>query len=88
MPEHDPVHKVTIIPRGPALGLTQQLPLEDKYTYSKEYIEAELAVMMGGRLAEEVCIGRITTGASNDFEQATDMDVKNHFPADQLSSNS
>ncbi|HEX7529026.1 MAG TPA: ATP-dependent zinc metalloprotease FtsH, partial [Thermoanaerobaculia bacterium] len=64
--EHtDPLHKVTIIPRGRALGLTQQLPLEDKYTYSKEYIEAELTVMMGGRLAEEVCIGRITTGASN-----------------------
>jgi cell division protease FtsH len=72
--EHtDPLHKVTIIPRGRALGLTQQLPFEDKYTYSKDYIEAELAVMMGGRLAEEVCIGRITTGASNDFEKATDM---------------
>src|SRR5512141_2190811 len=72
--EHtDPLHKVTIIPRGRALGLTQQLPLEDKYTYSKEYIEAELAVMMGGRLAEEVCIGRVTTGASNDFEKATEM---------------
>src|ERR1017187_1560460 len=72
--EHtDPLHKVTIIPRGRALGLTQQLPLEDKSTYSKEYIEAELAVMMGGRLAEEVCIGRITTGASNDFEKATEM---------------
>ena len=72
--EHtDPLHKVTIIPRGRALGVTQQLPLEDKYTYSKEYIEAELAVMMGGRLAEEVCIGRITTGASNDFEKATEM---------------
>jgi cell division protease FtsH len=72
--EHtDPLHKVTIIPRGRALGLTQQLPMEDKYTYSKEYIEAELAVMMGGRLAEEVCLGRITTGASNDFERATSM---------------
>ena len=72
--EHtDPLHKVTIIPRGRALGLTQQLPLEDKYTYSKEYIEAELAVMMGGRLAEEVCIGKVTTGASNDFEKATEM---------------
>ncbi len=69
----DPLHKVTIIPRGRALGLTQQLPMEDKYTYSKEYIEAELAVMMGGRLAEEVCLGRITTGASNDFEKATGM---------------
>jgi cell division protease FtsH len=72
--EHtDPLHKVTIIPRGRALGLTQQLPFEDKYTYSKDYIEAELAVMMGGRLAEEICIGRITTGASNDFEKATEM---------------
>jgi cell division protease FtsH len=69
----DPLHKVTIIPRGRALGLTQQLPLEDKYTYSKDYIEAELAVMMGGRLAEEVCLGRVTTGASNDFEKATEM---------------
>ena len=67
----DPLHKVTIIPRGRALGVTQQLPLEDKYTYSKEYIEAELAVMMGGRLAEEVAIGKITTGAANDFEKAT-----------------
>jgi len=72
MEEHtDPLHKVTIIPRGRALGVTQQLPLEDKYTYSKEYIEAELSVMMGGRLAEEVAIGRITTGAANDFEKAT-----------------
>ena len=74
MEEHtDPLHKVTIIPRGRALGVTQQLPLEDKYTYSKEYIEAELAVMMGGRLAEEVAIGKITTGAANDFEKATEM---------------
>ena len=72
--EHaDPLHKVTIIPRGRALGLTQQLPLEDKYSYSKEYVEARLAVMMGGRLAEEVCLDQITTGASNDFEQATTM---------------
>ena len=72
--EHtDPLHKVTIIPRGRALGVTQQLPLEDKYTYSKEYIEAELAVMMGGRLAEDICLGRVTTGASNDFEKATEM---------------
>ncbi|HQR45073.1 MAG TPA: ATP-dependent zinc metalloprotease FtsH [Thermoanaerobaculia bacterium] len=74
MEEHtDPLHKVTIIPRGRALGVTQQLPLEDKYTYSKEYIEAELAVMMGGRLAEEVAIGKVTTGAANDFEKATEM---------------
>jgi len=74
MEEHtDPLHKVTIIPRGRALGVTQQLPLEDKYTYSKEYIEAELAVMMGGRLAEEIAIGKVTTGAANDFEKATEM---------------
>jgi len=64
---------VTIIPRGRALGVTQQLPLEDKYSYNKEYVEARLAVMMGGRLAEEVCLDQITTGASNDFEQATTM---------------
>lgn len=67
----DPLHKVTIIPRGRALGLTQQLPLEDKYSYSKEWLEARLAVMMGGRLAEEVCLGQITSGASSDFEHAT-----------------
>ncbi|KAA0254667.1 MAG: ATP-dependent metallopeptidase FtsH/Yme1/Tma family protein [Acidobacteria bacterium] len=72
--EHaDPLHKVTIIPRGRALGVTQQLPLEDKYSYSKEYVEARLAVMMGGRLAEEICLGQVTTGASNDFGQATEM---------------
>jgi cell division protease FtsH len=72
--EHaDPLHKVTIIPRGRALGLTQQLPLEDKYSYSKEYVEARLSVMMGGRLAEEICLNAITTGASNDFEKATEM---------------
>jgi cell division protease FtsH len=72
--EHaDPLHKVTIIPRGRALGLTQQLPLEDKYSYAKEYVEARLAVMMGGRLAEELCLDQITTGATNDFEQATTM---------------
>ncbi|HEV8269379.1 MAG TPA: AAA family ATPase, partial [Thermoanaerobaculia bacterium] len=72
--EHaDPLHKVTIIPRGRALGVTQQLPLEDKYSYSQTYVEARLAVMMGGRLAEEVCLGQVTTGAANDFEQATEM---------------
>ncbi|MCC6132223.1 MAG: ATP-dependent zinc metalloprotease FtsH [Acidobacteria bacterium] len=72
--EHaDPLHKVTIIPRGRALGVTQQLPLEDKYSYSKQYVESRLAVMMGGRLAEEICLGDLTTGAANDFEQATEM---------------
>ncbi|HVS30639.1 MAG TPA: ATP-dependent zinc metalloprotease FtsH [Thermoanaerobaculia bacterium] len=73
LPAADPLHKVTIIPRGRALGLTQQLPTEDKYSYSKKYLEAMLAVLMGGRIAEEVFIGEITTGAGNDIERATQM---------------
>jgi cell division protease FtsH len=73
MPAADPLHKVTIIPRGRALGLTQQLPTEDKYSYSKKYLEAMLAVLMGGRIAEEVFVGEITTGAGNDIERATQM---------------
>jgi len=73
IPAADPLHKVTIIPRGRALGLTQQLPTEDKYSYSKRYLEAMLAVLMGGRIAEEVFIGEITTGAGNDIERATQM---------------
>ena len=73
IPEADPIHKVTIIPRGLALGITQQLPLEDRYTYSKEYIEARLSVLMAGRVAEILVMGKTTTGASNDFEQATEI---------------
>jgi cell division protease FtsH len=73
LPAADPLHKVTIIPRGRALGLTQQLPTEDKYSYSKRYLEAMLAVLMGGRIAEEVFVGEITTGAGNDIERATGM---------------
>src|SRR5260221_11972403 len=73
LPAADPLHKVTIIPRGPALGLTQQLPTEDKYSYSKRYLEAMLAVLMGGRLAEEIFVGEITTGAGNDIERASAM---------------
>jgi cell division protease FtsH len=73
LPAADPLHKVTIIPRGRALGLTQQLPTEDKYSYSKKYLEAMLAVLMGGRIAEEVFVGEITTGAGNDIERATNM---------------
>jgi cell division protease FtsH len=73
LPAADPLHKVTIIPRGRALGLTQQLPTEDKYSYSKKYLDAMLAVLMGGRIAEEVFIGEITTGAGNDIERATGM---------------
>ncbi len=72
-PGADPVHKVTIIPRGMALGLTMQLPEADKHTYTKEYLEGMLAVLMGGRTAEELFLGHITTGAGNDIERATDI---------------
>ena len=72
-PGADPVHKVTIIPRGMALGLTMQLPEDDKHTYTREYLEAMLAVLMGGRSAEEIFLGHITTGAGNDIERATDV---------------
>jgi cell division protease FtsH len=73
VPNADPVHKVTIIPRGMALGLTQQLPEGDRYTHTSEYIEGSIAILMGGRLAEEIFLGKITTGASNDIERATEM---------------
>jgi cell division protease FtsH len=72
-PSADPVHKVTIIPRGMALGLTMQLPLDDKHSYSKEYLDAQLAILMGGRIAEEMFMHHITTGAGNDIERATDV---------------
>jgi cell division protease FtsH len=72
-PHADPVHKVTIIPRGMALGLTMQLPLDDKHSYNKDYLEAQLAILMGGRVAEEIFMHHITTGAGNDIERATDM---------------
>jgi cell division protease FtsH len=73
IPEADPIHKVTIIPRGMAMGLTQQLPLDDRYTYSKEYLEAQLSVLMAGRVAEILLLNKTTTGASNDFEKATEI---------------
>jgi len=73
MPEADPIHKVTIIPRGLALGITQQLPLDDRYTYSKTYLEAQLSVLMAGRVAENMFLNKTTTGAANDFERATDI---------------
>ena len=72
-PGADPVHKVTIIPRGMALGLTMQLPIDDKHTYTRDYLEAMLAVLMGGRSAEEIFLGHITTGAGNDIERATEI---------------
>jgi cell division protease FtsH len=73
LPSADPLHKVTIIPRGRALGLTQQLPTEDKYSYSKRYLEANLAVLMGGRIAEEIFLTEMTTGAGNDIEKASGL---------------
>jgi cell division protease FtsH len=69
----DPIHKVSIIPRGQALGLTQYLPTEDKYTYSRDYFQTKLAILMGGRAAEELALNQMTTGASNDIERATQM---------------
>ncbi len=72
-PASDPLHKVTIIPRGMALGLTMQLPVDDKLNYNRDYLDAELAILMGGRLAEEIFIGRVTTGAKSDIERATDL---------------
>ena len=73
LPNTDPLHKVTIIPRGMALGLTQQLPTEEKHNYTKEQIESRIAVCMGGRIAEDLVFGEISTGAQNDIEQATEM---------------
>lgn len=73
IPEADPVHKVTIIPRGRALGVTTYLPMDEKHTYSKEYLEAMIAYAMGGRAAEKMIFNEYTTGASNDIERATSM---------------
>jgi len=73
LPNTDPIHKVTIIPRGRALGLTQQLPLDDKHTYTKEYLVDNIRVLMGGRIAEEIALNTQTTGASNDIERATEI---------------
>ena len=73
VPKSDPVHKVTIIPRGRALGLTMQLPEEDRYAYDRTYLLSRIAVLFGGRIAEELFMNQMTTGASNDFERATQM---------------
>jgi len=73
IPGTDPVHKVTIIPRGRALGVTMQLPEEDRYSHDRESLLARIAVLMGGRIAEEVFMSQMTTGAANDFERATDL---------------
>jgi cell division protease FtsH len=72
LPDTDPIHKVTIIPRGRALGLTQQLPMDEKHTYPKRYLLDTLAVLMGGRVAEELVLDEMTSGAGNDIERATE----------------
>jgi cell division protease FtsH len=69
----DPVHKVTIIPRGRALGVTMQLPQEDRYSMDREHLLQNISVLFGGRIAEEIFMQQMTTGASNDFERATDL---------------
>jgi len=73
LPKSDPVHKVTIIPRGRALGVTIQLPEQDRYAYDREYLMNRIAILFGGRIAEEVFMNQMTTGASNDFERATQL---------------
>jgi len=73
LPKTDPVHKVTIIPRGRALGVTMQLPTEDRYSMDREHLLQNISVLFGGRIAEEIFMGQMTTGASNDFERATEM---------------
>src|SRR5207237_2886521 len=74
MREHsDPLHKVTIIPRGMALGVTMQLPIDDKHTYTRDYLETRRAIMLGGSVAEELFLNTMTTGAGNDIEQATEL---------------
>jgi cell division protease FtsH len=73
LPHADPIHKVTIIPRGMALGLTQQLPADEKHNYSRDYLNDQIAILLGGRIAEEVTMDSLTTGAGNDLERATEL---------------
>jgi len=73
LPKCDPVHKVTIIPRGRALGVTMSLPVQDRYSYDSEFMLSQISMLFGGRIAEEVFMGQMTTGASNDFERATSL---------------
>ena len=73
LPNADPVHKVTIIPRGMALGVTMQLPVDDKHNYSRDYLQDQLAILLGGRIAEEITNGKLTTGAGNDLERVTEL---------------
>ncbi|MGE5833082.1 MAG: ATP-dependent zinc metalloprotease FtsH [Acidobacteriota bacterium] len=76
LPNADPVHKVTIIPRGMALGVTMQLPVDDKHNYSRDYLIDQIAILLGGRIAEEITNGKLTTGAGNDLERVTELSRK------------
>jgi cell division protease FtsH len=73
LPHADPLHKVTIVPRGMALGLTMSLPTDEKHNYSKNYLVDQIGILLGGRIAEEITMGSMTTGAGNDLERATDL---------------
>ena len=73
LPHADPLHKVTIIPRGRALGVTMQLPEGDRHTHTREFLEAQIAILMGGRIAEELFLRQMTSGAGNDIERATEI---------------
>jgi len=73
LPHADPLHKVTIIPRGRALGVTMQLPEGDRHTHTREFLEAQIAILMGGRVAEEIFLRQMTSGAGNDIERATEI---------------
>ena len=73
LPNADPVHKVTIIPRGMALGVTMQLPVDDKHNYSRDYLNDQIAILLGGRIAEEITLNGMTTGAGNDLERSTEL---------------
>ena len=73
LPAADPLHKVTIVPRGRALGVTMQLPEGDRHTHTREFLEAQIAILMGGRVAEELFLRQMTSGAGNDIERATDI---------------
>jgi cell division protease FtsH len=73
LPGSDPVHKVTIIPRGRAMGMTMQLPMDDRHSYSKKFLHDTLSILLGGRVAEELVLKNVTTGAGNDFERATEL---------------
>ena len=77
LPDPDPVHKISIIPRGQALGVTQQLPIEDRYIYTEEYLIKKITVLLGGRVSEEIVFNKVSTGAQDDLKKATQIAKKN-----------